>query len=178
MTLLHKATEAGFHIGASRVFGMLRDLLTELPGQSGKPSRPPISSGRYGWRSLEDPEDYVGFILALEKMDVKTLDSLLAAAEIALGRNVLVDRVVVLSWSAWGICGGAVRYASHTSTYGKDIPRRAPLIAGDTGSSCAGDHSVESGALRALAAAVAASSEVERELPPGPTFLPGDRRRG
>ncbi len=43
-----------------------------------------------------NPEDYVEkFILALEKMDVKSLDSLLAVAEIDLGKNVLVDRVVV-----------------------------------------------------------------------------------
>lgn len=99
LTLLHKATEAGFHIGSIAGYSgdELRDLLTEMPGQSGKPSPaayiPP--AGMDGEVS-RIPEDYVEkFILALEKMDVKSLDSLLAAAEIALGRNVLVDRVVV-----------------------------------------------------------------------------------
>ena len=96
LTLLHKATEAGFHIGSIAGYSgdELRDLLTETPGRSGKAF--PIPTPGMDEEVSGNPEDYVEkFILALEKMDVKSLDSLLAVAEIDLGRNVLVDRVVV-----------------------------------------------------------------------------------
>ena len=96
LTPLHKATEAGFHIGSIAGYSgdELRDLLTETPGRSGKSS--PIPTPGMDEEVSGNPEDYVEkFILALEKMDVKSLDSLLAVAEIDLGRNVLVDRVVV-----------------------------------------------------------------------------------
>lgn len=96
LTLLHKATEAGFHIGSIAGYSgdELRDLLTETPGRSGKSS--PIPTPGMDEEVSGNPEDYVEkFILALEKMDVKSLDSLLAVAEIDLGKNVLVDRVVV-----------------------------------------------------------------------------------
>ena len=99
LTLLHKATQAGFHIGAIAGYSRdeLRELLAEMPGET--TTYPTVASsltvGAMGEVS-GSPEDYIErFVLALEKMDVKSLDSLLAVAEIAFGRNVLLDRVIV-----------------------------------------------------------------------------------
>lgn len=96
LTLLHKATEAGFQIGSIAGYSgdELRGLLAgaavkaESPGAFGPDDTPK--------ESPDDPAGYFErFIFYLERMDAQALDSLLVSAEAALGRNALLERIVV-----------------------------------------------------------------------------------
>ncbi len=95
LTLLHKATEAGFQIGsiAGYTGDELRELLVSVPEKAAVPGDA-ASSGPSG--EAPAPGEYIElFRLYLERMDVKALDALLVSAEAALGRNALLERMVV-----------------------------------------------------------------------------------
>lgn len=96
LTLLHKATEAGFQI--SQIAGHSREELRELVGGMNVIELPVRKEHQFPREAAPaaDIEDYAGaFVMALERMDRKALELVFASAETELGRNALLELVVV-----------------------------------------------------------------------------------
>ncbi|MEQ9618932.1 MAG: MerR family transcriptional regulator [Deltaproteobacteria bacterium] len=98
LTLLREATEAGFPI--SQVVSYTDDELREIVGEMNvidMPLRKPpeMVKGR-DISVVKDNEVYIeSFMSALNQMDRKTLENLLISCETEMGRNALLERVIL-----------------------------------------------------------------------------------
>ncbi|MEW6146193.1 MAG: MerR family transcriptional regulator [Thermodesulfobacteriota bacterium] len=102
LALLQKATGAGHPI--SQVAGYSKEELQEIVGAMNvidMPSRKPVETFRQAPAAgdlsiVRDFESYMdGILAAVERMDRKSLEEILIAVETEVGRNALLERVVV-----------------------------------------------------------------------------------
>lgn len=98
LTLLHKATDAGHPI--SQIAGYSKEELRGIVGSMNVidlPSRKPAEMRSTGDLTLvRDYNAYVEEIIAaVEKMDRKSLEEALISVETEIGRNALLERVVI-----------------------------------------------------------------------------------
>jgi DNA-binding transcriptional MerR regulator/methylmalonyl-CoA mutase cobalamin-binding subunit len=98
LTLLREATDAGFPIG--QISGYSNDELNEIVGKMNVIDLPVNKSKRaMKGRDISvvpDEEGYIeSFLSALEQMDRKSMEAVLITGETEIGRNALLDRVVI-----------------------------------------------------------------------------------